>query len=327
MARRRRVHCATPRSRRARVSGAFVRRYLQGCESERIVALCDVDHNFAARVFQKYPKASVYRDFRRMFDKEKGIDAVIVATPDHNHAIVLTEALRRKKAVYGAKPLTHTLHELRTVVNAAREAKVATQMSVQTSGSDEALSTAELLMAGVIGPVNEVHVWCDHPLYPAGLQRPANTVAIPEGLDWDRWLGPAPFRPYHPAYHPWTWRSWWDFGTGTVGDMACHALHVFFAALELDTPASVDASRSKMHGGHFRMERDGRETLPPLMETPETESYSTTITWDFAARGKHPLVRVHWYDGGMKPHRPLELDSRAACRAPGCFLWAARARC
>jgi predicted dehydrogenase len=297
--------------------GGMGRRYLQACESERIVALCDVDHGFAAKVFQRYPQATVYRDFRRMFDKEKSIDAVIVGVPDHNHAVVLMAALRLHKHVYCAKPLTHTLFEARAVATAAREAKVATQMSVQTSASNEAQSTAELLLAGVIGPVQEVHVWCDHPLYPAGVQRPKDTPADPEGMDWDLWLGPAPYRPYHPAYHPWLWRSWWDFGTGTVGDMTCHAVHVFFEALELGAPSSVHGSRAKMHGGLFRMTPEGQEFLPPLIETPETESYATMVTWDFPARGTHPPLRVHWYDGGMRPHRPVELNPRTPLPATG----------
>ena len=287
------------------------------CESERIVALCDVDHGFAAKVFRRYPKAKVYRDFREMLDKEKSIDAVIVATPDHNHAMVQMAALRMHKHVYSAKPLTHTLYEARTVVNAAREAKVATQMSVQSMAGDEAQSTAEILLSGAIGPVTEVHIWCDHPLYPAGQQRPASDPAAPASMDWDRWIGPAPYRAFNPLYHPWLWRSWWDFGTGTIGDMTCHALHVFYEALQLGAPASVHGSRTTMHGGLFQMTADGRETLPALIETPECESYSTLVTWDFPARGPHPAMRVHWYDGGLRPHRPIELDPRMPLPSSG----------
>jgi predicted dehydrogenase len=295
--------------------GGMGRRYIQACESERIVALCDVDHGFAAKVFARYPKAAVYRDYRRLFEKEKDFDAVIVATPDHNHALMLMSALRLRKHVYCAKPLTHTLYEARTVANAAREAKVATQLSVQTSASDEAQATAELLLSGAIGAVQEVHVWCDHPIYPAGVQRPKDTPAVPKDMDWDLWIGPAPYRPYHRAYHPWIWRSWWDFGTGTVGDMTCHALHVFFEALEMGAPSSVEGSRNKMHGGLFEMLPDGNEILPPLVATPETESYATMVTWDFPARGAHPPLRMHWYDGGLRPHRPVEL--RAAMPGSG----------
>ncbi len=297
--------------------GGMGRRYLQNCESERIVALCDVDPGFAAKVFRRYPKATVYADFRAMLEKEKGIDAVIVGTPDHNHAIVQMAALRMRKHVYSAKPLTHTLFEARTVANAAREAGVATQMSVQSMAGDEAQSTAEILLSGAIGPVTEVHIWCDHPLYPAGQQRPATNPAAPEGMDWDRWIGPAPHRAFHPLYHPWLWRSWWDFGTGTVGDMTCHALHVFYEALQLGAPTSVEGSRSKMHGGLFQMHPDGRETLPQLIPTPECESYASMVTWNFPARGQHPPVRVHWYDGGLRPPRPVELDARAQMPSSG----------
>jgi predicted dehydrogenase len=298
--------------------GGMGRRYLEACETERIVALCDVDHGFAARVFKRYPQARVYRDFRVMFEKEeKNIDAVIIATPDHTHAVVLMTALRLRKHVYCAKPLTHTLYENRMVAKAAREAGVATQMSVQSAASEAAQGTAELLLSNVIGPVHEVHVWCDHPLYPASVQRPEECPPVPEGLDWDLWLGPAPYRPYHPAYHPWTWRAWWDFGTGTVGDMACHALHVFFEALQLGAPTSVHGSRVKIHRGLFRMSPEGREFIPPVVETPETESCATLVTWDFPARGSLPPLRVHWYDGGLRPPRPVELDPRRSLPASG----------
>jgi predicted dehydrogenase len=202
-------------------------------------------------------------------------------------------------------------------VNAAREAKVATQMSVQSMAGEEAQSTAEILLSGVIGPVTEVHIWCDHPLYPAGQQRPATSPAMPEGMDWDRWIGPAPYRAFNPLYHPWLWRSWWDFGTGTIGDMTCHALHVFYEALQLGAPTSVSGSRTKMHGGLFQMLADGSETLPALIATPECESYSTMVTWDFPARGQFPPVRVHWYDGGLRPHRPVELDPRTPMPSSG----------
>ena len=298
--------------------GGMGRRYLAGCAGERIVALCDVDHSFAAPVFRKYPEARVYRDFRLMFDQEeKNIDAVIVATPDHNHAVITMRALKAGKHVYCAKPLTHNIYEARRIAAQAQEARVATQMSVQSCASDEALSTSELLLAGVIGPVHEVHVWCDHPLYPAGLIRPSDTPAEPYNLDWDLWIGSASYRPYHPAYHPWIWRSWWDFGSGTVGDMVCHAMHVFFDALQMGPPERVYASRTTMHGGYFKMHADGKEDLPPLIETPETESYSSIVSWEFPSRPSQPALTMHWYDGGMRPHRPRELDSKTAMPREG----------
>jgi len=300
--------------------GGMGRRYIQGCASERIEVLCDVDQSFAAPVFRKYPGARVYSDYRVMFEKEdKNIDAVIVATPDHNHAVITMEALRRGKHVYCAKPLTHTVHEARAIRAAAAKAKVATQMSVQSCASDAALSTAEVLLSGAIGPVREVHVWTPHPIYPAAQIRPVDAPSVPYGFDWDLWIGPAKFRAYNPAYHPWIWRSWWDFGSGTVGDMCCHALHVFHQALDLGSPVAVQASRSTMFGGYFHMGADGKETLPPKIETPETESYSNIITWDFPERGKHPALQMIWYDGGIKPHRPMELAPGTPMPVEGLF--------
>lgn len=295
--------------------GGMGRRYLQGCESERIVALCDVDHEFAAKVFKRYPSATTYKDWRKLMDRDKDFDAVIIGTPDHSHALIALAALSRGKPVYCAKPLTHTIHEARLIREAARKAGVATQTSVQSAASEEACSTAELLQSNVIGPISEVHVWCDHPLYPAGQVRPSNTPVPPRDMDWDLWIGPAPFRPFSRAYHPWIWRSWWDFGTGTVGDMMSHALHVFYEPLELDAPVSVHGNRCKMHGGLFEMNEKGEETLPPLIQTPECESYAVTLAWDFPARGSKPPLRLHWYDGGMKPFRPAELP--ADVKLPG----------
>ncbi len=290
--------------------GGMGRRYLDGCASERIVALCDVDQEFAAKVFNKHSSARRYKDWRVLLEKEKDVDAVIVGTPDHWHAIITLAALRAGKHVYCAKPLTRTIAEARKVAETATNAKVATQTSVQSSASDEACSTAEVLLSGVIGPVSEVHVWCDHPIYPAGQVRPTQTPSVPAGLDWDMWIGPAPMRPYSPSYHPWLWRAWWDFGTGTVGDMGSHAFHVFHRALELGSPVAVHGSRTKMHGGYFRAVPGDyeKEFLPPRIETPESESYSCTVVWDYPARGSHPALRLHWYDGGIKPPRPREVD-------------------
>lgn len=289
--------------------GGMGRRYLQGCESERIVALCDVDPGFAAKVFKRYSQATVYRDWRRLMDKPNDFDAVIVGTPDHSHALITLAALSHKKPVYCAKPLTHTIPEARKVATAALDAGVATQTSVQSAASDDACSTAEILLSGALGPIREVHIWCDHPLYPAGQRRPMAAEQPPEGMDWDLWIGPAPMRPFSRAYHPWLWRSWWDFGSGTVADMLCHALHVMHEPLQLGSPVAVQGSRTTMHGGLFEMDAQGKETLPPRIETPECESYSVTVAWDFPARGGLPPVRLHWYDGGLRPFRPVEMPS------------------
>jgi predicted dehydrogenase len=301
--------------------GGMGRRYLAGCPDEKIVLLCDVDHSFAAPVFRKYAQARVYTDWRQMFDKEeKNFDALIVATPDHNHAVITTRALKMGKHVYCAKPLTHDITEVRRVRTLAAEAKVATQMSVQSCASEEAQSTAEILMSGVIGPVHEVHIWTPHPIYPAGQLRPADTPDVPYSLDWDVWIGPAQEQPYHPKYHPWIWRCWWEFGSATVGDMLCHGMHVYYKALELGSPTSIHAYGTTMYGGYFRMRPNGDEELPRLIKTPDSESYSNVIAWDFPERRGHPALRMVWYDGGMRPPRPVEMSAKSEMPKEGLLL-------
>lgn len=280
--------------------GGMGQNYLAGCKGERIVALCDLDHHRCAGVFQTYPNATRYHDFRQMFDREaKNFDALVIATPDHTHAFLLLAGLRLGKHLYCAKPITHSIAEARKVRTAVLAAKVATQSSVQSAGCESSCRTAELLRSGVLGPVRELHIWCDHPAYPCALLRPKDTPAPPPGLDWDLWLGPAPFRPYHPAYHPANWRPWWDFGSGTVGDMGCHTFHAYFDELQLGAPSAVSACASTRHEGFFRP-----------VETPECQSHANLVTWEFPARGELPPLTVHWYDGGMRPARPAELDHR-----------------
>jgi hypothetical protein len=177
---------------------------------------------------------------------------------------------------------------------------------VQSSATPAARATTELLTSGVLGPIHEVHIWCDHPVYPCSLVRPAETQTPPAGMDWDLWLGPAPHRPYHSAYHPWKWRPWWDFGSGTVGDMACHTLHIYFRELRLAAPGCVYG------GGSVR--REGFSTPVP---TPECQSHANQVTWEYPARDSLPPLLLHWYDGGMKPHRPLELDHAIKLPASG----------
>ncbi len=285
--------------------GGMGANYLKGCESENIVALADVDSAFAAPTFQKYPAAKTYRDFRVMLEKEKGIDAVIIGTPDHTHALVAMAALELGKHVYCAKPLTRTIREARLVTAAARARRLATQMSVQSCASDEALSTVEWVQSGVIGAVREVHVWSDRPVWPQAVQRPNEKHHVPKSLAWDLWLGPAPVRPYNPAYHPFSWRGWCDFGTGALGDMACHTLHIIFQALKLGPPTSVHASTTvirelMIQGGDWMRSR--------VVNTPETYPASSIVTWEFPARDDLPPVRLTWYDGGLKPPRPAELE-------------------
>ncbi len=273
--------------------------YLAGCRGARVVALCDLDHELAGPVFARYPEASRYRDYREMFDVEAGhFDALIIATPDHTHAMILMAALSLGKHIYCAKPVTHTIGEARRVRRAVGGLRgIVTQTSVQSAGSEAARSTEELLKSGLIGPVRELHMWCDHPSYPCSRLRPLEAEEPPPGMDWELWLGPAPWRPYHSAYHPWKWRPWWDFGAGTVGDMLCHRIHVAFEALELGSPAVVHGSGSTVCDEHNRR-----------YATPECQSGANTVTWEYPARGKLPPLTMHWYDGGMKPSRPVELD-------------------
>ncbi|HXK58756.1 MAG TPA: Gfo/Idh/MocA family oxidoreductase, partial [Acidobacteriota bacterium] len=268
-------------------------------ETENIVALCDVDWNHAAPIFERYPKAKKYRDFRVMLEKQKDIDAVVVATPDHVHAVASMAAIKAGKHVYCEKPLTHSIKEARMLRDAARQAKVATQMGCQGHASEHIRLLCEWIWDGAIGPVREVHAWTPHPVWPQGLDRPKETPPVPGGLDWDLWLGPAPYRPYHPAYHPGLWRGWWDFGTGGLGDMGCHILDHVVWALKLGAPTSVEASCSI-----FVPARGGRD------RKVNTESYpqASIVRYTFPARGDMPPLKLVWYDGGLLPGRPEELE-------------------
>jgi predicted dehydrogenase len=257
--------------------------------SENIVALCDVDEKYAAGVFKQYPKAKKYRDFRKMLDEEnKNIDAVIVATPDHSHAVIAMTAIKMGKHVYCEKPLTHSIWEARQLTEAARAAKVATQLGNQGQASESTRLVCEFIRAGAIGQVREVHSWCNRYISPRGIDRPKETPPVPETLDWDLWLGPAQPRPYHPCYHPFAWRGWWDFGTGVLGDIGCHQLDPIFRALKLGYPISVEACCSGVND--------------------ETAPLASIIRYEFGARGDLPAVTLTWYDGGLMPPRPAELE-------------------
>ena len=292
----------TPPSEKLNIAGVGVGGQgghdLSQMESENIVALCDVDDAYAAKTYNAYPKAKRYGDFRRMLEKQKDIDAVVVATPDHTHALVAMAAIEAGKHVYVEKPLTYSVYESRKLTEAARRAKVATQMGNQGHASEDIRNVCEWIADGAIGPVREVHVWTTHAVWPQGIERPKETPGVPEGLDWDRWIGPAPYRPYHPAYHPMLWRGWWDFGTGGLGDMGCHVLDAPYWALNLGYPTSVEASASIY--------------VPEVTwEKPvNTESYprASIVRYEFPARGEMPPVKLTWYDGGLTPPRPAELE-------------------
>lgn len=290
--------------------------YLKDLESEDIAFLCDVDHDYAAKTFAKYPKAKQYRDFRKMLGAEKSIDAVVVATPDHSHAVVAKAALDLGKHVYCAKPMTRTIAETRALVKLAKEKRVATQMSVQTCRSEDSCLTIDWIRAGAAGKVREVHVWSDRPVWPQGLERPASTGNMPPAsLDWDLWLGPAPFRPYHKAYHPFAWRGWYDFGTGALGDMGCHAMHVVVTALGLGAPLRVSASVAEVRiplgpGDKPHWSGSRRANLS------DSFPHASIVTWEFAGG-----ARVIWYDGGLKPARPAEMGPGAPALAGSGLLF------
>jgi len=274
---------------------------LAACESENIVALCDVDAGgYAAKTFGKYPKAKAYKDFRVMLDQQKDIDAVIVATPDHTHAVIALAAIQRGKHVYVQKPLAHSVYEARVLTEAARKHKVMTQMGNQGHSGDGARLMCEWVWDGAIGPVREVHCWTNRPVWPQSVEvdRPKEAPAVPATLDWDLWIGPAAMRPYHPTYHPGTWRAWWDFGTGSLGDLGCHIMDPAFWALKLKYPVSVEGCISTYWQGLWQKTEPKNEQYPR----------STIVRYKFPSREGMPEVKLTWWDGGMMPPRPEALE-------------------
>lgn len=266
-----------------------------------IVALCDVDEERAAGVFNAFPKARRYKDFRELIEKEAAnIDAVTVGTPDHIHAVASMAAIRAGKHVYCQKPLTHTLHECRELTKAAKAAGVMTQMGNQGHATEGARLTNEWIQAGVIGDVREVHVWSDRAgrLWKQGIGRPKDTPPVPKSLDWDLWLGPIQERPYNPAYAPANWRGWRDFGTGALGDMGCHIIDHPVWALGLGAPSTVEASAT-LDGSVLADNKPNFETYP----------IAAIITYEFPARGNLPPVKMTWYDGGLMPPTPAEMPA------------------
>ncbi len=261
--------------------------------AENIVALCDVDSRMAAVTFGRYPKAARYKDFRRMLDKRPDIDAVIVATPDHTHAVITAAAMRRGKHVYTQMPLAHSVWEARQLAEIAKQTGVATQMGNERYSAPTVRSVCEWIWAGCIGPVREVHCWTNRPQWPQGMSRPQGSPAVPSHIDWDLWLGPAPDRPYHGDYHPTNWRGRRDFGTGALGAMGCHVMDGAYWALKLGqaTNFSVEAESTGA--------------------SDESYAKASTVRYRFPARGDMPPVKLVWYDGGRRPPRPKEFpDTR-----------------
>ncbi len=279
----------------------------RACAKENIVALCDVDDVRSAGVYKQYPKAKTYRDFRIMLEQQKDIDAVIVATPDHSHAVVAMAAMQLGKHVFVQKPLTRTLWEARMLTEAARKYKVVTQMGNQGHSGEGVRLIEEWINDGAIGKVREVHCWTNRPIWPQGMPRPDEYPAVPDGLDWDLWIGPSPMRPYHPAYHPFSWRSWFDFGAGALGDMACHVMDASYSALKLGYPTNVTANIA--YQVVERPRSDGRGVSRVRLEYKDSYPMASVLHYNFPERSKKlPAVRLHWYDGGILPERPAELE-------------------
>jgi predicted dehydrogenase len=280
----------------------------------KIVALCDVDDNNLAAAVKEHEGAYKYNDFRKMLDeRHRDIDAVVVATPDHTHAVAASAAMKLGKHVYCEKPLTHSIHEARHLTELAARQKVATQMGNQGHSGDNTRRIVEIVRSGAIGPVREVHAWTNRPVWPQGKDRPNRSDPVPSSLKWDLWLGPAPERPYvananantsdgnpsaprakgkktrdNRVYHPFAWRGWWDFGTGALGDMACHILDASFWALDLKYPTAVEALGGSPH-------------------KPESAPSWEILRYEFPARRDMPALALTWYDGGMRPPYPEEL--------------------
>ena len=263
---------------------------LRAVSDERIIALCDVDSERASGAFRAYPDVPKYTDYRELLDKHHHeIDAVTVSTPDHMHGPIALAAMELGKHVYVQKPMARTVAETRWLRDTAREYGVITQMGNQGHSLPGCWMLRDMVQAGFAGEITEVHAWTNRAHWPQGIDRPRDNPETPESLDWERWLGVAPHRPYHPAYHPGRWRGWWDFGTGAMGDMGCHVLDPVFTALEPGLPIRVSAEHSGVNN----------ETLPK----------SAIITVEFPARNGMPPLTLKWFDGGELPPLPEGVES------------------
>jgi len=282
----------------------------------RILAVCDVDannRNFGRDMVNgKYgdQQCAAHNDFRELLATEKDLDAVLAVVPDHSHAVVSMAAMKAGKHVYCQKPMTLTVYEAHRLAEAARETKVATQLGTANQAKDGPRLLREWIEDGAIGAVREVHIWSNRPFWPQGIDRPQDTPPVPPTLDWDLWLGPAPYRPYHPAYLPLVFRGWWDFGTGALGDMGCYAFDTVFRALNLKYPTSVEGCGSCFARKMWARLEMNRETFPQ----------ASLLRWEFPARGEMPPVTITWYDGGLRPPRPEGLDEAEPMGEEGMFF-------
>jgi len=262
-----------------------------------IVALCDVDDREAKATRKRYEKATYYRDFREMFEKERNnMDACSISTPDHTHAVATLAAMQLGKHVYTQKPLTHNIHEARVLTEAAKRYKVVTQMGNQGGSGDGVRKAQEMYQAGLIGEVTEAHAWTNRPVWPQGIPTPTGKFDVPTELDWNLWLGPASFIDYNPAYLPFNWRGWWAFGTGALGDMACHIMDPIFRLLPIQYPDSAECSVATIWKEMWN-DTPNLDACPPAsiihLNYPRTDGKGT--------------IKVSWHDGGLLPSRPQEL--------------------
>lgn len=243
----------------------------------------------------KYNGCAAYSDYRELLEKQKDVDAVVVCTADHLHAVISAAAMKKRKHVFCQKPLTHTISEARQIAEIARQTGVATQIAVGNQASEATRLLCEWIWDGAIGPVREVHNWSSRPFWPQGVERPTEAQPVPDGLDWDQWLGPAPERPFNHAYLPFVWRGWADFGCGALGDMGCYSYDTIFRVLKLESPISIEASTTDRYD--------------------ETYPLASIIRYRFGARGDMPAVNFTWYDGGLRPPTPEELTQDQFAKA------------
>jgi len=271
-----------------------------------VTALCDTDWDYAGKCFKKFPQAKQYRDFREMLVKSKDIDAVVIATPDNTHAMIAMHAMDKGKHVYVQKPLTHDIYEARALTEMAKKhPKLVTQMGNQGHSNESNIELAEWVKAGVLGDVSKVECWTNRPVWPQGLPYPKDEVALPAGITkegWDMWLGPAEYKAFNPAIYHFKWRGWWPFGTGALGDMACHIIDPPFRALNLGYPTTVEAYSSTFYDRDFHAAETTSESAPS----------ASKIVFNFPARGSMPAVKLVWTDGGIIYERPEELKDQDA---------------
>jgi len=282
-----------------------------------IAFLCDVDDRRAANSVKSFPKAKYYKDYRVMLEKEhKNIDGVVVSTPDHNHAMIAMAAMQMGKHVYVEKPLTHDIYEARKLTEAANRYQVVTQMGNQGSSGDGVRQLQDWCNAGIIGKVHTVYCWTDRPSWPQGILWPSNGGNVPAELDWDLWLGSAPYKPYVEKLVPFNWRGWWDYGTGAIGDMGCHLIEPPIRVLGLDTPIDVQCSVGSIYVDEFKRGYFP-DSCPP--------SSHVILTFEKTKKTKGNL-QIHWMDGGIKPARPEELAPNESFGANGVLFEGTRGK-